>query len=414
MQSLPRLTRNHARQIQQPNSQLRAMAARRLGEAVRGGKVTVEQAREAMREGECAVATAILPHLYQCNMDRAVPAAEIGNLTDLSAENLANLAPLLREMYDAGFISDEDMAKATKSRAGETILNLVLKGTDRVIAKAASKLPTAISTYTPFHVSPMALAITLTGRDAEECRVTSDAGRVVMSSNDTPFVVFPDPESKDELSAICCLVRGINDRSGTWMIVPPDDALSVIDGMIGELLHDVRVYVPQGPVSTDLPSNVLDMVFEYFGVEEDDAESIDSAIDQLNEMLDGYIVPETWKMGDGKVEKWLKAPTGPNASMIQKLYDFYTQLEAGRSFNEREVVGGEYHSVVVFIVPLSFWHNFQETIQHFGNDYCPSEVFTINKSAKIKRPHLAALEVAVMATSVATAMTRIIIDEYPD
>ncbi|NEK70787.1 MAG: hypothetical protein G3W70_23780, partial [Xanthomonas perforans] len=94
MQSLPLLTKRHARQPIQPTSQLRAMAAKRLGEAVRRGKVTPKQAKDAMRAGEAGVASALLPHLYQCQIDGAIPAPPIGNATHLSAENLANLSPL--------------------------------------------------------------------------------------------------------------------------------------------------------------------------------------------------------------------------------------------------------------------------------------------------------------------------------
>lgn len=414
MQSLPLLTKHHARHQVQPTSQLRAMAAKRLMEAVRRGKVTPEQAKEAMTAGEAGVASALLPHLYQCRMEGSVPAPPIGNATHLSAENLANLSPLVKEMHAAGYIKDADLAGANQSNAGEMILKLVMLGIDRVVEAATAKMPATRNDYSPFHVSPLALAKTLCGRDGESWEITANTGKVIVSNAQSPFVVFADPESKDEMSALCCVIRGINERSGNWFAVPPDDALSVIDVMLDEVLRDVRVHVPQGPVSTDMPSNVLDAVMEYYGVSEDDGEALDEAIERLNGDLRHYIVADQWKIGDGNLEKWLASPSGPNAALIQKLYDLYTGLEQGKRADEREVVDGEYFTCDLFVVPLGFWNNFYETIQQYGHDYCPAEILSVSRSARTKRPHLAALELAVMATSVATAMARIFIDESPD
>ncbi|CAD0363245.1 hypothetical protein XP1511_21965 [Xanthomonas perforans] len=414
MQSLPLLTKRHARQPIQPTSQLRAMAAKRLGEAVRRGKVTPKQAKDAMRAGEAGVASALLPHLYQCQIDGAIPAPPIGNATHLSAENLANLSPLVKEMQAAGHIRDADLTGASQRNAGETILKLVMLGIDRVAEAATAKMPPTRNNYSPFHVSPLALAKTLCGRDGESWEITANTGKVIVSNADSPFVMFADPESRDEMSALCCVIRGINERSGNWFVVPPDDALSIIDVMLDEVLRDVRVHVPQGPVSTDMPSNVLDAVMEYYGVSEDDGEALDDAIERLNGDLRHYVVADQWKIGDGNLEKWLASPSGPNAKLILRLYDLYSGLVQGQRADEREVVDGEYFTCDLFVVPIGFWNNFNDTIQQYGAEYCPSEILSIARSARTKRPHLAALELAVMATSVATAMARIFIDESPD
>jgi hypothetical protein len=331
MQSLPLLTKRHARHQVQPTSQLRAMAAKRLGEAVRRGKVTPEQAKEAMRAGEAGVASVLLPHLYQCRMEGAVPAPPIGNTTHLSAENLANLSPLVKELHAAGYVKDADLAGACQSNAGETILRLVMLGIDRVAATATAKMPATRNDYSPFHVSPLALAKTFCGRDGEGWEITANTGEVIVSNARSPFVVFADPESKDEMSALCCVIRGINERSGNWFVVPPDDALSIIDVMLDEVLRDVRVHVPEGPVSTDMPSNLLDAVMEYYGVSEDDGESLDEAIERLNGDLRHYVVADQWKIGDGKLEKWLASPSGPNAKLIHRLYDLYSGLGTGQA-----------------------------------------------------------------------------------
>ncbi|KLC04089.1 hypothetical protein XP420_15925 [Xanthomonas perforans] len=414
MQSLPLLTKRHARHQVQPTSQLRALAAKRLGQAVRRGKVTPKQAKEAMQAGEAGVASALLPHLYQCRMEGVVPEPTIGNTTHLSAENLANLTPLVKEMHAAGLVKDADLAGASQSNAGETILRLVMLGIDRVAEAASAKLPPTRNHYSPFHVSPLAMAKTLCGHDGESWEISANMGKVIISNADSPFVIFADPESKEEMSALCCVVRGINERSGNWFVVPPDDVLSVVDVMLDEVLRDVRVHVPHGPVSTDLPSNVLDAVMEYYGVSEDEGEALDDAIERLNGDLRHYVVADLWKIDDGNLEKWLASPSGPNAALIQRLYNLYSGLAQGKRADEREVVDGEYFTCDLFFVPIGFWNNFNETIQQYGHEYCPAEILSIARSARTKRPHLAALELAVMATSVATAMARIFIDESPD
>jgi hypothetical protein len=122
MQSLPLLTRRHASNQNGPSSRVRAMAASRLRNALSRGRVTPEQAQEAMRGGELAVAKLLLPHLYQCSVEEAVPPTPVGNTTYVSPQDLANLSPLLKEMQAAGTITERDWASANQSSAGKTIL----------------------------------------------------------------------------------------------------------------------------------------------------------------------------------------------------------------------------------------------------------------------------------------------------
>lgn len=390
------------------------MAASRLRNALNRGRVTPEQAQEAMRGGEGAVATLLLPHLYQCSIDDAVPPTPVGNTTYVSPQDLANLSPLLMEMQAAGTITERDWASANQSSAGKTILDLVMLGTRRIVDAAAAKLPATMNDYSPFNLAPLALARLIHGQEGEGWEVTATCGKVLVSNAETPFVTFPDPESDDELQAICCLIEAINVRAGTWFAVPPDDALYIIDCMLAELLSDVRTHVPEGPASTDLPNEVLDTVLEYYGCEVDDSDSVDEAISRLNDDLNSYIPARKWKMGDGKLESFLSSPTGPNAGLIRKLFDLYQNLEKHKGFDNREVVEGDYFTCDLFIVPVGFWNNYYERIQQYGYEYCPSEVLSIEKSARTKRPHLKALELGVMATSVATTIARIIIDESPN
>ena len=408
MQSLPLLRRNTLSRTTTATSQVRAMAARRLIQARLSGRISAQEARAAMEQGEYGVAKALGRHLYQASINAAVPDSGMGGQLELLPDQHAALASLLRELHAEGIITDADFAGTTAATAARKMVSLVLTAVERMAADAAKGMPATATDYAPLSVTPAAIGMLLPFIQDAGCDHPSNVGVALVSVEDTPFVAIADPSSKEEMSAICCLIGAINSKGHNWLIVPPTDLLDLIDPHLAEIVRDIRAVIPTGPIcAQSLPAAARDSVEEFFGpLEGDNAEYV---IGRVNEILDATPQVEDWKLGDGRLEAWLSEGQGKNHEMVKNLLALYHAIPKGKRV-ERETLG-DGHIAGMYVITHKMWDAFNESIQMLSYEYNPVEAFVTAKN-KSSRPHVEALRQAVMASTVATALSRIIIDAH--
>ena len=421
MQSIPLVKNSSLHAVIPASLQMRGMAARKLSCAFQRKLVTAGKAAKAMQEGEAAVAELIAPLLYNVDMETALPPVAATQSLFVGEETQMALEAFVRELHAEGIIGPDDWKGAVPSNAIQTMVNLGLVGAQRIAAKAVELVPASQFDYMPFHVVPNALMeVTGFGSLSNEIMHHPDTGACIVVLSSDPFVTIPLPPTKDERSAICCLIRGINIKGGQWFAIPPDDVLEVIDPMMDELFRDIKTALGDGPLTPEnIPAAVRDSLEEYLGEFPDDEEEAKNCFDGLNVSLSSYFLNDRWEMGDGKVEAWMAKGEGRNVELVSKLYAFWKDLAKQKNPAEREIIG-DGDICGVFITWDATWEGFQNSIQGLAENFDPVESFKVyrgnrtHSKAESPRPHVAAYRAAVIATTVATAIARIVIDVSPD
>ncbi|WP_440986166.1 hypothetical protein ACQHIH_21670 (plasmid) [Xanthomonas sontii] len=356
-------------------------------------------------------------------MSSTVPAMPVGQSLTLPADVYADVAQFVRELHAQGVIKAEDWKGAAESNAGEVLLDLVQLGAQRIVDEAAAMMPASASDYEPFYVAPQALANIAHGSDFGGLESEPDAGKtLVATTGQSPFITIPTPVTAEEMSAICCVLVAINEKSGNWMIVPPDQVVEVLDPMLWELVTDLKVALRgQKLTAATLPASMRGAIEDWYGEIPGDPELANAMFESLNAAVEAARDVEKWHMGDGKIEAWLERAEGTNVQLVQRLYDFWKPLPQFVRRVEREVLG-DGHCTDLFVMSEATWECHQGVIQGMADWYDPVEVFRIKrKTGRAKAGHVRStcpqvdsFRDAVMATTVATATTRIIIDACAD
>lgn len=419
MQSLPLMKRNTLARKIPASLQLRGMAARKLASAYKRKIVTAEQAAQAMREGEVAVAELLATKLYSPTINPAIPAIADVQTLHIPSEALEVIEPFVRELAAESLITEADWANVTAGSAQESLAMLANLGAERIVHQVANSLPEVGSVkYTPFKVTPQA---SLCWSDANQYFGESPAslkyGVSVITMADSPFVSIPTPSSKDEASAVNCIIRAISQKSGNWIAVPPDDVMEVIGLMEGEVLKDIKIALGDQELTIEnIPPNARESLLEIYGDDPDDEGRFEDFISSINCSLKGVVLSDKWTMGDGKLEEWLANGKGNNHKLVKRLYEFWRGMPKYTQSVERDFIGDGNSCDLYFTWEVT-WESNQDLIQSLGWDFCPVEVFRVSKgrrtsrAAENLRPNVAAFRAAVIATSVATAIAQIIIDE---
>ncbi len=424
MQSLPLLKRNTLATHQRCSSQVRGMASLKLACAFKRGLVSGRQAGEAMAQGEAAVATLIAPLLYRGDMASKVPEFDAGQSLVLPPSVYDELAPFVRELQEQGLIGDEDWKGATASTAADVLIELAHIGTQRIVEEAQKMVPNCAVDFTPYYLIPQALACIAPTMGLGMIESKSGVGQTLVTMQEnSPFIAIPTPDTKEEKSAICCLIDAINQKSCNWMMVPPDQAVEVLDPTLSELVADMKVALRgQRLTSATLPASMRDAVEDWYGEIPADPDDADAMLESLSEAVEAAETLEKWKIEDGRLDAWLGSAVGTNVSLVQRLYDFWKALPKTDLRVEREPIGDSISGSDLFLMWESDWNCHQGTIQGMAEYYDPTEVFSIRKKVGRKKaksdesrcPLVDSFRAAVMATTVATATTRIIIDACAD
>lgn len=419
MQSLPLVARKTLAVTVPATSQLRAMATRKLACAFERKLVTRSQARAAMANGEAGVAKLIGPLLYQSNIDSQLPPSELRHSLTIDASLREQIDPFVRELAAVNIIGPTDWADTTPATANERILQLAMLGVERIAQEASANLPQTESQYTPFTICPSAL-LRISGDEYTAGQVESDqSGAAVAFLSDDPFVVIANPESVEEASAICCLIRAIQEKAGMYFAVPPDDVMECIDPMRSELLMDIRVALGDKPLTLDnIPATVRESIWEWYGDIPEDREDAQQLIDGINQALNSKIESEQWNITDGRVQAWLAKGKGRNVKMAKRLFDLWDQLPQLKHDVERDAIGDGY-TVDVFFAWDSEFHGNYDSFQGMAEAGMPVDSFTTHrkegrKKAGSKHPRVDSLRAAVIGSTITTAMARIILDGEPD
>ncbi|QRD62726.1 hypothetical protein H8Z72_23465 (plasmid) [Xanthomonas citri pv. citri] len=369
------------------------------------------------------MATLLAPLLYEGQMAATVPLAQVGQSLNLPADAYAQIAPFVRELHARRVIKSEDWHGATANNAGEVLVELAQIGAQRIVDEVAELIPSCGGGYVPFYVAPQALVNIAADVGVGGMDVDADVGQTFVAMTDhSPFVIVQTPDTTEERSAICCLIAAINDKSGSWLMVPPNQAIEVIDPMLSELVTDLKIALRGQRLTVEsLPASMRDMIEDWYGEIPSNPDDAEAMLEQLRGAVEAAQDCEAWQMGDGKIEAWLAKGEGRNPHLVQRLYDFWKALPACGMLAEREVIEDGY-CADLFVMWKATWDSHQSAIQSMAEYYEPAEVFRFRRKTGRRKairaesafPQVDSFRAAVMATSVATATIRIILDACPD
>ena len=300
----------------QLTSEMRSLAATRMRDALRAGRLTPRTALAALKQGDVGVAT-----LFRSRLSAALPRPVIDPATFSMARTSKpvdpRLKPALRRLMEVLAADGDLTADACRTMTVMTTRKVLLLTLStawqarckRLVKPIADAIALGDDATVPFLPWPSALSALISHDEDEISRI--DNRHVVvplLSITGEPVVVLSLPvlSNTDDRSALEMALNAIKHLTGDVLMVEQEEALELLMGYQVEVIRDMALTVEWHGNDPQVDEDHFDVLEGEFGWDMRVGEAKEDLIAALRYFRERDLV-ERWTRDDPRFQRWQEA-----------------------------------------------------------------------------------------------------------